>query len=121
MLSAFFVTRLSVSKLCLNITALRLPLFGIAVLPSPTGKYRRFVNCGLSGEIEFGRPPACGAVFEFKRVGKEAVAAGGSTADGFIFNLEVSGFFELMGIGNEIGLLGAKGASQKQEEESAGQ
>ena len=72
---------------------------------SEAGEQSGIGGRGLAVDIKLRGPPGLYAVFEFGGGGAEAVAALRASESGFRLDFEVSGLFEVVGVGDEIGLL----------------
>ena len=81
-----------------------------SILKAEAGEEGGFLAGGLAVEIELGGPPAGDAVFQFAGDCTISVAFGRLAEGGFGFDFEVSWLFEVVRVGDEIGLfLGLQG------------
>ena len=85
-----------------------------AVLDAEAGKDGRILRGGLAIEIELGGPPGADAVFEFQGGGAVVGAAVGAGQGGFGFDFEVAGLLQVVGVGDEVGLLLGAGSRGEQ-------
>jgi len=63
------------------------------------------VNCGLTVQIEFSGPPAINSIFEFNSGGDEGITSFGSSGDALGSDFQISRLFQLVRVGDEVGLL----------------
>src|SRR6185437_10808296 len=92
-----------------------------AVFEAEAGIERGILGGGLAIEIELGGPPGPDAVFELTDGGAVALALAGLGEGGFGLDFEVSGLFEVVGIGDEVGFfLGARGWNGGNAKENGG-
>src|SRR5581483_1566112 len=82
------------------------------VLQAKTSEHCAVRRSCLAIQIEFSGPPACRAIFKFHRWSKESVTTRRLSDDPFRANLQISRFFHLMRIGDEIGSFPSPGRSQ---------
>ena len=80
-----------------------------SIFEPKAGKEGRFLSSGLGVEVNLRGPPTCDAVFELAGERAVTVAVRGPADSRLRLNLEVSGLLEVMGVGNEVGLLLAVG------------
>jgi hypothetical protein len=93
-----------------------------AILPAEAGEESAVVKGGLGVEINLGCPPGRGAIFEFGPEGVEVVAGALRAEGGEILDLEITGLFEVMIVGDDLGALLSLGSqrtasSERQEQE----
>src|SRR5450755_1929388 len=81
-----------------------------AILPAEPGEKSAVVKGGLAVEVELGGPPGGSAIFELHPESMEVVAAALGAEGGEVFNLEVAGFFEVMIVGDDVGIFLSAGS-----------
>src|SRR5450432_388580 len=85
-----------------------------AILPAKSGEKSAVVKGGLAVQVELRGPPGGGAIFELHPESMEVVATALGAEGGEVFNLEVAGFFEVVIVGDDVGIfLGAGSRSDK--------
>ena len=75
------------------------------ILNAEAGKNGGILGCGLTIEVNLGGPRGAGAVLELYCRGSEVAAAIWFTEGGFGFDLEVAGLHQIVGVGEEAGLI----------------
>jgi len=76
-----------------------------------------FAGGGLAVQVELAGPPGLHPVLEFQGGGEEGIAAAGRAGHRLSADLQVSGLFHLVGVGDEIGFL--RGQRRRGQEKSA--
>ena len=63
------------------------------------------VECGLTFKVKFRGPPGCGPVFQLRPEGVKAVSATLRTDGGEVLDVQISGLFKIVVVGDNVGAL----------------